>query len=318
MILLQSLLFCAGIAALYFGAEWLVKGASRFAYFLNIKPIIIGLTIIAFGTSAPELVTGIISGIRNLNDIAIGNVIGSNIANVGLVLGVTAIILPLKVEMNLLRREIPIIIGISGLLYLMCRNGILSRWEGGLLVVGIVVYTCYISRSAKKESKVIEEEFADFISKKNTLSLDILFMFIGLTTLIGGAHLLVNSAIYLARNFGISELVVGLSVVAVGTSLPELAISTVAAFRKESDICVGNVLGSNIYNILAVLGITAIIHPLQINTSSLQFDMPVMIVFSLLLIPMIMRKFILTRWEGVFLLVGYIFYMVAIYKKCIF
>src|SRR4030067_1938497 len=117
MILLQSLLFCAGIAALYFGAEWLVKGASRFAYFLHIKPLVIGLTIIAFGTSTPELVTGIIAGIKNLNDIAIGNVIGSNIANIGLVLGVTAIILPLKVEMNLLRREIPIIIGISGLLY---------------------------------------------------------------------------------------------------------------------------------------------------------------------------------------------------------
>ncbi|MCF6147788.1 MAG: calcium/sodium antiporter [Candidatus Kuenenia sp.] len=314
MIILQCILLFVGIATLYFGAEWLVKGASRFAYFLNIKPIVIGLTIVAFGTSAPELVTGITAGIKHLNDIAIGNVVGSNIANIGLVLGVTATIFPLKVEMKLLRREIPIIIGISALLYLMCRDGILSRLEGCFLVAGIVVYTCYIYRISKKESSAVEKEYEDFIRKKNTLTIDILLIFIGLVTLIGGAHLLVNSAIYLARTFGVSELIVGLSVVAVGTSLPELAISTVAALRKEADISVGNVLGSNIFNIFVVLGITAAIHPLQINVSSLRFDMPVMIIFSLILIPMIRRNFILTRVEGIFLLVGYSVYIAFLYK----
>lgn len=318
MIALQCVLFFIGIAALYFGAEWLVKGASRFAYFFNIKPIVIGLTIVAFGTSAPELVTGIIAGIKHLNDIAIGNVVGSNIANIGLVLGITAIIFPLKVEMKLLRREIPIILGISVLLYLMCRDGILSRLEGCFLVAGIIVYTCYIYRITKKESRAVEKEYEDFIRKKNTLTIDILLIFIGLVTLIGGAHLLVNSAIYLARTFGVSELIVGLSVVAVGTSLPELAISTVAALRKEADISIGNVLGSNIYNILAVLGVTSVIRPLPIKTSSLQFDIPVMIVFSLLLIPMIRRKFILTRAEGIFLLVGYSLYIAFLYKQYIF
>ncbi|MBM4054106.1 MAG: calcium/sodium antiporter [Planctomycetes bacterium] len=316
MLFLQLFLFFSGIASLYFGAEWLVKGASRFACFLNIKPVVIGLTIVAFGTSAPELTTGIIAGIKHLNDIALGNVVGSNIANIGLVLGITATLFPLTVEMKLLRREIPIILGISALLYLMCRNGTLGRLEGCFLVGGIIIYTCYIYRQSDKESTIINEEYLVFINKKNTFVIDLLFIFIGLATLVGGAHLLVTSAVYLARSFGVSELIIGLSVVAVGTSLPELAISTVAAFRKEADISIGNVLGSNIFNILVVLGITAIIHPLKINASSLRSDMPVMIIFSLLLIPMIKRKFILRRGEGIFLLFGYCLYIVFLYKKC--
>ncbi|MCF6158684.1 MAG: calcium/sodium antiporter [wastewater metagenome] len=311
--ILQIILFFAGLATLYFGAEWLVKGASRFARSFDIKPMVIGLTIVAFGTSTPELVTSVIASIRHLNDIAVGNVIGSNIANIGLILGLTAIVQPLKVDMKLLYREMPIVVGTSLLLYFMGWDGILNRWEGIILLAGIVVYTFYLYRMASKEPKIIEQEFLEYEefigATRNTIIKDILWMVLGFGALVGGAHLLVHSAIYIAKVVGISDLIIGLTVVAVGTSLPELATSMVAAIRKESDISIGNVLGSNIFNILAVLGVAAIIQPLQITTASLRIDMPVMLMFSIFLIPIITWKFVLTRLQGFFLLAGYSVYI---------
>src|SRR3990172_6922047 len=225
--ILQILLFIAGLAGLYFGAEWLVKGASRFAGSFNIKPIVIGLTIVAFGTSAPELVTSVIASIKHSSDIAMGNIIGSNIANIGLILGLSSLIQPLKIDMKLICREMPIMVGISILLYFMAWNGVLSRLEGGTLLGGILIYICYVYRVALKESRAIEREYEEFEKlvaspDKNVLK-DILFIVIGLGALVGGAHLLVHSAMYIARIAGISELVIGLTVIAVGTSLPELA-----------------------------------------------------------------------------------------------
>lgn len=300
---------------LYFGAEWLVKGASRFARSFNIRPIVIGLTIVAFGTSMPELVTSVVAGINHLSDIAVGNIVGSNIANIGLILGLAAIVQPLTIDMRLLSREIPIMIGISLLLYFMGWDGILSRLEGGILLVGIVTYTCYVYRMALKESKAVEQEYEEFVGAAyDSILKDIFWIIIGLIALVGGAYLLVHSAIYIARVVGISELVIGLTVIAVGTSLPELATSMVAAIRKESDISVGNVIGSNVFNILAVLGIAAIIQPLQINPISLRIDMPVMLFFSMALIPMITWKFVLTRGQGIFLLVGYSVYILWLFK----
>ena len=275
--LLQIILFIAGLTGLYFGAEWLVKGASRFASSFNIKPVVIGLTIVAFGTSTPELVTSVIASIKHSSDIAMGNVIGSNIANIGLILGLSAIVQPLKIDMKLIYREMPIVVGISMLLYFMGWNGTLSRREGGILLIGILAYTCYVYRVALKESKTIELEYEEFIGVKDNVAKDIFLIIIGIGVLVGGAYLLVHSAVYFARVMGISELVIGLTVIAVGTSIPELATSLVAAIRKESDISVGNVLGSNIFNILAVLGIAAIIQPLQVNSASLRIDMPVML-----------------------------------------
>lgn len=315
---LQIVLFLAGLAALYFGAEWLVKGASRFAHSFNIKPIVIGLTIVAFGTSTPELVTSVIAGMRNLNDVAVGNVIGSNIANIGLILGLAAIVRPLKVDMRLLYRELPIVVGISLLLYLMGWDGILNRWEGIILLVGIIVYTLYIYRAALKEPKAVEQEYLEYEEfigvTHNGVIKDILWMVLGFGALIGGAHLLVHSAVYIAKVVGISDLIIGLTVVAVGTSLPELATSMVAAIRKESDISVGNVLGSNIFNILAVLSIAAIIRPLQFTGTLLRIDMPVMLMFSVFLIPMITLGFVLTRLHGLFLLTGYGMYVWWLFK----
>ncbi len=313
--LLQIILLLAGLTVLYFGAEWLVKGASRFARSFNIRPIVIGLTIVAFGTSMPELVTSVVAGINHLSDIAVGNIVGSNIANIGLILGLAAIVQPLTIDMRLLSREIPIMIGISLLLYFMGWDGILSRLEGGILLVGIVTYTCYVYRMALKESKAVEQEYEEFVGAAyDSILKDIFWIIIGLIALVGGAYLLVHSAIYIARVVGISELVIGLTVIAVGTSLPELATSMVAAIRKESDISVGNVIGSNVFNILAVLGIAAIIQPLQINPISLRIDMPVMLFFSMALIPMITWKFVLTRGQGIFLLVGYSVYILWLFK----
>ena len=316
--ILQIVLFLAGLVGLYFGAEWLVKGASRFASSFNIKPVVIGLTIVAFGTSTPELVTSVIAGIRHSSDIAMGNVIGSNIANIGLILGLSAIVQPLRVDMKLLYREMPIVVGISFFLYFIGWDGTLSRLEGFILVAGILAYTFYVYRIALKEAASIEQEYLEFeeyIEKGNTtIAKDIFLIIIGLGGLVGGAYLLVHSATYIARVIGISELVIGLTVVAVGTSLPELATSMVAAIRKESDISVGNVLGSNIFNILAVLGIAAMIQPIQVNPASLHVDMPVMLLFSIFLIPIITWKFVLTRGQGVLLLIGYSVYVLWLFK----
>ena len=315
---LQIILFIAGLAGLYFGAEWLVKGASRFASSFNIKPVVIGLTIVAFGTSTPELVTSVIASIKHSSDIAMGNVIGSNIANIGLILGLSAVVRPLKIDMKLIYREMPIVVGISMLLYFMGWNGALSRLEGSILLIGILAYTCYVYRIALRESRTIEqeyEEFEEFIAARDkNIFKDIVFIVIGLGALVGGAHLLVHSATYFARVIGISELVIGLTVIAVCTSIPELATSMVAAIRKESDISVGNVLGSNIFNILAVLGIAAIIQPLRVNSASLRVDMPVMLFFSIFLIPIITWKFALTRGQGVLLLIGYGLYIFWLFK----
>ncbi len=316
--LLQIILFFIGLAGLYFGAEWLVKGASRFARSFNIRPIVIGLTIVAFGTSTPELVTSIMAGINHLNDIAIGNIVGSNIANIGLILGLTAIVQPLKVDMKLISREMPIVIGLSLLLYFMGWDSVLSRREGIILMVGILAYTVYVYRAALRESKSVEKEFLEYEESigvtRDNLKKDIVWIIVGLGALIGGAYLLVHSAVYIARVVGISELVIGLTIIAVGTSLPELATSMVATIRKESDISVGNVLGSNIFNILAILGIASIIQPLQINTASLRIDMPVMLLFGIVLVPIITWKFMITRIQGFLLLTGYSIYILWLFK----
>ncbi len=313
--LLQIVLLFAGLTGLYYGAEWLVGGASRLARTFHIKPVVIGLTIVAFGTSTPELVTSVAAGIKHLSDIAMGNVIGSNIANIGLILGLSALVRPLTVDMKLLYREMPIVVGISMLLYFMGWDGTVSRVEGGILLFGIVLYTFYVYRVALKEANLVAHEYEEFLEAKNTSSRNNIFLIlIGLGALMGGAHLLVHSAIYIAKVMGISELVIGLTVIAVGTSLPELATSMVAAIRRESDISVGNVLGSNIFNILAVLGISSIVQPLSVNTASLRVDMPVMLFFGIFLIPLITWKFRISRVQGMFLLIWYTIYVLWLFK----
>ncbi|OQZ00296.1 MAG: calcium/sodium antiporter [Candidatus Brocadia sp.] len=311
---LQIVLLFAGLAGLYYGAEWLVGGASRFARSFQIKPVVIGLTIVAFGTSTPELVTSVTAGMRHLSDIAMGNIIGSNIANIGLILGLSALVRPLTIDTKLLYREMPIVVGISFLLYFMVWDGTLSRTEGAILLGGIVLYTCYVYRIALKEASLVEQEYEEFLGTEDTnVRKNIFLILIGLGALMGGAHFLVHAAIFIAKVIGISELVIGLTVIAVGTSLPELATSLVAAIRKESDISVGNVLGSNIFNILTVLGISSIIQPLSVNAASLRVDMPVMLFFSIFIIPLITWKFMISRVQGMMLLIGYAVYILWLF-----
>ncbi|MCC6325457.1 MAG: sodium:calcium antiporter [Candidatus Brocadia sp.] len=311
---LQIVLLFAGLAGLYYGAEWLVGGASRFARSFQIKPVVIGLTIVAFGTSTPELVTSVTAGMRHLSDIAMGNIIGSNIANIGLILGLSALVRPLTIDTKLLYREMPIVVGISFLLYFMVWDGTLSRTEGAILLGGIVLYTCYVYRIALKEASLVEQEYEEFLGTEDTnVRKNIFLILIGLGALMGGAHFLVHAAIFIAKVIGISELVIGLTVIAVGTSLPELATSLVAAIRKESDISVGNVLGSNIFNILTVLGISSIIQPLSVNAASLRVDMPVMLFFSIFIIPLITWKFMISRVQGMLLLIGYAVYILWLF-----
>lgn len=313
--ILQIVLLFIGLAGLYYGAEWLVGGASRLARSFHIKPVVIGLTIVAFGTSTPELVTSVAAGLKHFSDIAMGNIIGSNIANICLILGLSALVRPLTIDMKLLYREMPIVVGISILLYVMGWDGTLSRTEGGILFGGIVLYTFYVYRVALKEASCIEHEYEEFLGAQKTSNRkNVFFILIGLGALMGGAHFLVHAAIYIAKVVGISELVIGLTVIAVGTSLPELATSMVAAIRKESDISVGNVLGSNIFNILAVLGVSSIIQPLSVNAASLSVDMPVMLFFSICLIPLITWKFRVSRAQGMFLLIGYAVYVLWLFQ----
>ena len=297
--MLDYLLFIIGLVGLYLGAEWLVKGSSKLAFSLGVKPVVLGLTIIAFGTSAPEGVVSILAAIRKLEGIAIGNVIGSNIANIGLILGLSALARPIKVESSFLRREIPIMLLTCVLLYLLSIDGRLGRIDGLLLFLGIVGFILYQVIIARREVGKEKLNLQDKKWQNGMLTI------IGFGSLLFSAWFLIKSGVNIARRFGISEFVIGLTMIAVGTSLPELAISLVASLRKKSSISIGNAVGSNIFNILLVLGITSMITPIVIEKNLLIIEYPIMIGFSLLLLPFARSRFTLTRIEGLIFLLGY-------------
>lgn len=313
--------FLAGIVALYFGAEWLVRGASRLARSFGISALVVGLTVVAIGTSAPELVVSILAVARGQVDLTVGNVVGSNISNIALILGVSALIYPIAIRSTLLKRGIPLMILASGALMLLVLDGSLGRVGGGVLVVGLIAYFWYLLVACGKEPPSTEAEFDAYQrerdcrpgdeSRLRNLSLSAL----GLGLLAVGAHLIVGAATVFALAVGLSELVIGLTIVAVGTSLPELATSVLAALRKEADIAVGNAVGSNVLNILGVLGATALVRPLGIAPSIITFELPIMIVVSLLLLPLAWTRLRLERWEGALLLLGYLAFIgAALYR----
>ena len=326
--LLQSILFVVGISGVYFGAEWLVKGSSKLSRDLGIKPIVIGLTVVAFGTSSPELAVSLTASIKGSNDIAIGNIIGSNIANIGLILGVAAIVLPLKVEKVIMRRELPLMIGISAGLYFMAIDRKIGFVDGLLLFTGIILfigYQIYHTLNSKKESRnstasnpvsktgTPESTTEESQTRRHLLS-NIIYIVIGLACLLVGSHVLVKSAIFIAGSFGISEMVIGMTVVAFGTSVPEMATSVVSVLKKESDICVGNVIGSNIFNILLVLGSVALVRPLNVERGTLFFEFPIMLLFSLALIPMIRGRLMVNRLAGIVLVSGYLAFIFILFR----
>ena len=308
-----ALLLIIGIALLYLGAEGLIRGASSVSLRWGLSPLFIGLTIVAFGTSAPELVVSIEAAVKMHGAISIGNVVGSNIFNIAVILGLSALICPLKIHRQLVIIDMPILIGVSVLFFLFFLDFQVSRFEGLIFFLGIVGYTIFSLIYAKKQfQKGIELIHEDDIPKPTqSVTMDFIFIAGGLGALIAGSHLFVDGSIRLARILNISEAVIGLTIVSIGTSLPELATSVVAAIRKEADIAVGNIVGSNIFNILSILGIASLIKPID-GTGIAMTDMFVMIMTAVILLPLMRTGFSIKRLEGALLLLvyaGYLFYL---------
>lgn len=306
-------MFAAGLAALIGGAELLVRGASRIAAALGISPLIVGLTVVAFGTSSPELAVSVGAVLSGQGDISVGNVIGSNIFNILFILGFSALIAPLVVAHQLVRFDVPLMIGCSVLLLAFAANGVIGHAEGALLFAGIVAYTVFLIWQARREKNAeVEAEYARAYpaSPVRRWLIDAGLVVAGLALLVLGAHWLVESAVVFARALGVSELVIGLTIVAAGTSLPEVAASVVAAVRGERDIAVGNVVGSNLYNLLAVLGVTALVAPdgITVAPSVVHFDIPVMIAASVACLPIFFTGYRIDRWEGALFLGYYLCY----------
>jgi len=306
--------FVLGLVLLLVGAEALVRGASRLATTLGVSPLVIGLTVVAFGTSAPELAVSLQGAIGGRSDLAIGNVVGSNSFNVLFILGASALVTPLKVAQQLVRFEVPLMIGVSAALPALGRDGVLGRTDGAVLAAGIIAYTgLALARGRKEPTPVAMEYEREFGAARPGYVAPGFLVLGGLAALVLGARWLVDGATSMARALGISELVIGITIVAVGTSLPEVATSLVAAFRGERDIAVGNVVGSNLFNILAVLGVSALAATagLAFSRTALTFDVPVMILAAVACLPVFLSGHVITRREGASLLGGYILYVVT-------
>ena len=308
-------LIIGGFVALAVGGEMLVRGASRLARLVGISSLVIGLTVVAFGTSAPELAVSLKAGLAGQADIAVGNVIGSNIFNVLFILGLSALIAPLIVSGQLIRRDVPLMIAASVLVLILGWDGRIGRVEGLAMFCGLAVYTIGSVRSSRRarDTFTIEdapEPSATAPKSVGSASTQIVLIVLGLAVLVLGAKWLVDGAVTIARLLGMSELLIGLTIVAVGTSLPEVAASVIATLRGERDIAIGNVVGSNIFNILSVLGLSAAVSPngLAISDSVLRLDIPVMIAVALLCLPMFITSRTIARWEGALLLFYYIAY----------
>jgi len=322
--LLYLLLCLIGFVLLYYGAEWLVKGSSSLARGLGITPVVIGLTVVAFGTSAPELVVSLISSIKGKSMIAVGNVVGSNICNIALVLGLAAIFQPITSHQSVIKRDIPIMLAISVYLLFLSLNSTLGRIEGATLFIGIILYTFFNYSNAMKESREGKNEEIQEIQSEleeigyiSSRQKQIAFVIIGIIGVVVGAEVVVESAVKIMTIIGVDEKFIGLTIVAFGTSLPELATSVVAAIRKEMDISIGNLVGSNVFNIMSVLGAASLVRPIPIPggffESGLWFDYLVMMATSFLPWLMMRRTLTVTRKDGFVLLfcyVGYLTYLI--------
>lgn len=321
---LNFLLCFVGFLLLYYGAEWLVKGSSSLARSLGITPVVIGLTVVAFGTSAPELVVSLISSIKDKSMIAVGNVVGSNICNIALVLGMASVFQPITSHPSVTRRDIPLMLGISVYLLLLSLDSSLGRIEGATLFGGVILYTFFNYYIAMRESKqaagaqvAAPEAELEEIGYAASRQEQIFLILVGIIGVVGGAQLVVDSAVKIMQVLGVSEKFIGLTIVAFGTSLPELATSVVAALRKEMDISIGNLVGSNVFNILSVLGVASLVRPIPIPggffESGLIIDYGVMMLTSFLPWLMMRRDFTVARKDGVILLtcyVGYLAYLI--------
>ena len=309
----QVLMFVLGLVVLVVGADVMVRGASRLAVSFGVSPLVVGLTVVAFGTSAPEMAVSVGSALAGTPDLAIGNVVGSNIANVLLILGISALITPLLVDEQIIRQEIPIMIGASALLVVMALDGNIGLLESIVLFALVIAYTVFLVIQSRRASKAVQDEFETGIPTSTWDShwaVQIGLIAAGLVMLVVGADWLVDAAVAFARAFGVSDLVIGLTVVAVGTSMPEIATSIVAAMRGQRDIAVGNVVGSNVFNILAVLGAAGIASGvgLPVSEAARNFDLWVMLAVAFACLPIMITGREIARWEGVVFLAYYAAY----------
>lgn len=309
--MIAAFFFLLGLAILYVGAETMVNSSSRLAASYGIRPLVIGMTVVAFGTSMPEMMVSLLASFKGSADIAAGNIVGSNIANIGLILGFTALIAPLIVPRSLLKREVPFMVGASLLLFFLVFDGYLGFIDGAILFTLLLVFLGYCLRTARRQ----DGDSGDGSSMVASCSRrrDMLLVLVGIVGLGLGAEMMVRSAVILARAFGISELVIGISVVAIGTSLPELAASGLSALKGHADLSIGNVLGSNIFNILFVLGVCPMIRPMTVDPSLLRLQLPIMLFFSIGLIPLLGHRYKICRWKGLLLLGGYLTFIIGLF-----
>ena len=301
-----------GLVFLYFGAEALVKGSSSLGLRLGLSPLVVGLTIVAFGTSTPELAVSLNAANLGQTDIAVGNVVGSNIANIGLILGLSVLVRPLHIDLKLIRIDVPIMIGVSILLCLLLIDNQLGLIEGALLITGLFIFTIFSVVEAR-QARLPEPEESEIVlaARWGGWLQEVLLIAGGLVMLIIGGRVLVNGAVQIALLAGVSEAVIGLTIVAVGTSLPELATSVLAAARNMSDISVGNIVGSNIFNTMGVLGASALMAPLPLGNVTWG-DLGVMLAFTIVLLPLMRAGFLLKRRDGIILLVSYLIYITTL------
>lgn len=309
-------LLVLSLFALYIGAGWLVKGSTEIAHKANVSNLVIGLTIVAFGTSAPELVVSINASLTGQGDIAIGNIVGSNIFNIAVILGISAVIHPLQAKRQLTRIDIPLLILSTIVLTVLFWNGTLNRLEGCIFLIGIILYTVFCLYYSRKHEEKVEKSIGELEKQPEPWYKDVLYLAGGLAILVFASHLLVDNAVSIAQELGVSEAVIGLTIVAAGTSLPELATSLVAALKKNPDIALGNIVGSNLFNILAIAGTSSIINPIVAKNVN-YIDLLVMLGLTLLLLPLAKSGQKISRAEGWVLIIVYLCYLAWLLRDLI-
>ncbi|MEX0721699.1 MAG: calcium/sodium antiporter [Balneolaceae bacterium] len=310
------LFFIVGLIMLLTGAELLVSSSSKVALRYGLSPILIGITIVAFATSAPEIAVSVDAAIAEQSTLAIGNVLGSNMANILLVLGLSAMLSPVAISRRIVRLDIPIMIGITAVVYVLSLDNSISQFDGFILLAIFVAFMIFQVKQARKEN-ILKEREPKIEPGSKPLWVQILWFLIGLALLVIGADFLVENGVTIARTWGMSELVIGLTIIAIGTSLPEVATSVLAAYRGEQDLSVGNIIGSNIFNLLLVLGLSSVISGsgLVVPDSSLVFDFPFLLAVSIACLPIFFTGFRIARWEGAVFLAYYIAYLFFLFLE---
>jgi len=315
-LLKNFIFFAGGLFLLILGADLLIQGCVKLSYAFLITPLFVGVILVALGTSLPEAGVSIVAQIKNYKEIALGNVIGSCIANIGLVLGICALLKPSKTNRKLFKNELPVMILAIIIFYLLSQDLILNRWEGLIFLLLLVIFLFFSYKGAKVTSVELNElkefKFRRVFEQINSKFMIILLSIFSLGLVIWGANLMIKSGVFLARTFGISNWIISITVFAVGTSLPELATSLAASFKKIGSISMGNIIGSNIFNILFILGVVSLIRPIKLSPSMLKFEFPILLLFSLFLFRSKYTGYKITRWQGLILVIGYIIFIILL------